>query len=220
MPNTEQKSGVNSEILRAEFGLAQPILLVAAEQQEVAEGSSTWDVFMWHYFGHPISEDYKPIRHPKLPDDETIFPYRSVKIVTPNTAVLIRSTVPNPFRPEDCFAVTAHFDERKLRTWFVSDIELSNDGARSRSFILSESGSEHTTLPGAEPSSSWLAVASLKSVQGRAKKYANAPRVVLGTNRCGFQKPGQELELFVGDVASLYRGLAKQKEGKAATIAA
>ncbi len=204
----------NPELIRARLAYGPQVAMVAAARRENGIENSAYDRFMVELVGHPLAEDYKPVIHPNSSDSAPIIlPYRPVKMVTDTCVAVLRSTVPYPTRPEEMLVVFADLEQQRYGVLPVREIIHSKDYTRTQEFILGEPDdfleSPRTISVLADGSVDPLNLVNggCSQVKMRAEQRARCPRLVLGIQRAGFQKPGGSFELYAGRFEDFHRDL-------------
>ena len=204
----------NPELILARLTYGPQVAMVAAARRENGIENSAYDRFMVEHVGHPLAEDYKPVIHPNSPDSTPIIlPYRPVKMVTDTCVAVLRSTVPYPTRPEEMLLVFADLEQQRYGALPVLKILRSRDYTRAQELILGEPD-DFTEPPRtigllADGSVDPLSLASggCSQVKMRAEQWARCPRLILGTQKAGFQKPDGPFEWYAGKIEDFHRDL-------------
>lgn len=131
--NSEQKSGP----------LRDPLNMVIREHERLGGwGSTTYCKFMEEVFGHPLDEDFKPVRDPVIPDSHREYPHRLVHGLTRQGLLLVlRSREKQPDQSAQCVAFTGDIRAGEIRAWPVTEIRSPAYYNRFTAYVLSRTAS-------------------------------------------------------------------------------
>lgn len=203
---------------------AGQVSMIQVERAISGTENSVYDRFMFELVGHPLEEDLKPVTFPDVNGNDVVYPHRTVRLVTQSAVVVLRSTVPYPTLPEEMLVVYADLEHQVHGALRVANIIRANDSTRAQELILADptyaTQCEDSVRVPVNQNIGPLRVItdSWRQAKARAEQQDDYPRLVLGTQMAGFQKPGGQFEMYEGSIADLHRALKADEESAHKTL--